>query len=70
MPIRSEAAPSPDEVANMAARGEDVARHFTNEFTVVRPVRRVSQQTDLSTSRRSSSDQEGPKRATTDPECG
>ena len=33
---------SADEVAEMATRGEDVTRFFTNEFTVVRPVRRVN----------------------------
>ncbi|MGA2184607.1 MAG: CopG family transcriptional regulator [Bryobacteraceae bacterium] len=31
-----------DEIAEMATRGEDVSRHFTNKFTVVRPVRRVN----------------------------
>jgi hypothetical protein len=27
--------------ADKASRGEDVSGHFTNQFTVVRPVRRV-----------------------------
>lgn len=31
-----------DEIADMAARGEDVSAYFTNQFTVVRPVRRVN----------------------------
>jgi hypothetical protein len=31
-----------DEIADMASRGEDVSSYFTNEFTVVRPVRRVN----------------------------
>jgi hypothetical protein len=31
-----------DEIAEMATRGEDVSAHFTNVFTVVRPVRRVN----------------------------
>ena len=35
-------APSADEIAEMASRGEDVTAYFTNEFTVVRPVRRVN----------------------------
>ena len=26
----------------MASRGEDISSYFTNEFTVVRPVRRVN----------------------------
>jgi len=29
-----------DEIAEMASRGEDVSVHFTNKFTVVRPLRR------------------------------
>jgi len=41
MPIKSKA-PTADEIAVMATRGEDVSRFFTNEFTVVRPVRRVN----------------------------
>jgi hypothetical protein len=31
-----------DEIAEMASRGEDVSAHFTNKFTVVRPMRRVN----------------------------
>jgi len=31
-----------DEIAEMASRGEDISAHFTNKFTVVRPVRRVN----------------------------
>jgi len=31
-----------DEIAEMASRGEDVTSYFSNEFTVVRPVRRVN----------------------------
>ena len=31
-----------DEIAEMATRGEDVSRFFTNKFTVVRPIRRVN----------------------------
>jgi hypothetical protein len=33
--------PSPDQIAEMASRGEDVSAFFTNRFTAVRPVRRV-----------------------------
>ncbi len=33
---------SADEIAEKASRGEDVSAHFTNKFTVVRPVRRVN----------------------------
>jgi len=35
-------APTTDELAEMATRGEDVWAYFTNKFTVVRPVKRVS----------------------------
>jgi len=31
-----------DEIAEVASRGEDVSAYFTNQFTVVRPVRRVN----------------------------
>lgn len=31
-----------DEIAEMASRGEDISRYFTNNFTVVRPIRRVN----------------------------
>lgn len=34
--------PSVDEIADMATRGEDVSHYFTNQFTVVKPVRRVN----------------------------
>lgn len=34
--------PTPDQIADMASRGEDVSRYFTNKFTVVRPVKRVN----------------------------
>jgi hypothetical protein len=36
------AAPTADQIAEMATRGEDVSAYFTNTFTVVRPVRRVN----------------------------
>ena len=42
MPNKSSKSPSADEIAEMATRGEDVSRFFTNEFQVVRPVRRVN----------------------------
>ena len=32
---------SPDAIAKLATRGEDVSAFFTNKFTVVRPVKRV-----------------------------
>ena len=35
-------APPADEIAERATRGEDVSRYFTNNFTVVKPVRRVN----------------------------
>jgi post-segregation antitoxin (ccd killing protein) len=35
-------APTADEIAEMASRGEDVSSYFTNKFTVVRPVKRVN----------------------------
>ncbi len=38
----SKAKISADEIAEKASRGEDVSGYFTNEFTVVRPVRRVN----------------------------
>jgi hypothetical protein len=31
-----------DEIADMTSRGEDISAYFTNQFTVVRPVRRVN----------------------------
>jgi hypothetical protein len=42
MAIKSKAKPTADEIAEMATRGEDVSRFFTNQFTVVRPVKRVN----------------------------
>ncbi len=42
MPKTSKKAPTADEIAEMASRGEDVSAYFTNNFTVVRPVRRVN----------------------------
>ena len=42
MPRMSRKAPSADEIAEMASRGQDVSAYFTNEFRVVRPVRRVN----------------------------
>jgi hypothetical protein len=33
---------SADAIAEKASRGEDVSAYFTNQFTVVRPVRRVN----------------------------
>jgi hypothetical protein len=42
MPKMSKRAPSAEEIAEKASRGEDVSAHFTNQFTVVRPVRRVN----------------------------
>lgn len=42
MPNKSRPSPTADEIADMATRGEDVSRFFTNQFTVVRPVRRVN----------------------------
>lgn len=35
-------APTADQIADMATRGEDVSAYFTNKFTVVRPIRRVN----------------------------
>jgi hypothetical protein len=42
MPKTSKPGPTADQIAEMASRGEDVSRYFTNQFTVVRPVRRVN----------------------------
>jgi hypothetical protein len=42
MPAKPKRSPSADEIAEMATRGEDVSKHFTNQFSVVRPVRRVN----------------------------
>ena len=38
----SRAAPTADEIAELASRGGDVSAWFTNQSTVVRPVRRVN----------------------------
>lgn len=35
-------APTAEEIAEKASRGEDVSGYFTNKFTVIRPVRRVN----------------------------
>ena len=35
-------APTADQIAEMATHDQDVSAHFTNKFTVVRPVRRVN----------------------------
>jgi len=42
MPKTSKKRNSAEEIAEKASRGEDVSAHFTNEFTVVRPVKRVN----------------------------
>jgi hypothetical protein len=42
MPKTSRTVRTADEIAEMASRGEDVSGHFTNKFTVVRPIRRVN----------------------------
>ena len=42
MPKTSKKPPSADQIAEMATRGEDISAHFSNKFTVVRPVRRVN----------------------------
>jgi hypothetical protein len=42
MPKTSRKTPSADEIAEIASRGGDISRYFTNKFTVVRPVRRVN----------------------------
>jgi uncharacterized DUF497 family protein len=42
MPRTLKKAPTADEIAAKATRGEDVSQWFTQEFTVVRPVRRVN----------------------------
>jgi hypothetical protein len=38
----SRTTPTADEIAEMASRGEDVSAHFTNKFTVVRPLHRIN----------------------------
>ncbi len=42
MPSKSKPNPSADEIAEMASRGEDISRFFSNQFRVVRPVKRVN----------------------------
>lgn len=42
MPTKSRPSLTADEIAEMATRGEDISAFFTNEFKVVRPVRRVN----------------------------
>jgi len=42
MPTTSKTKVTADEIADQASRGEDVSAHFTNKFTVVRPVKRVN----------------------------
>jgi len=42
MPKTSKNKPNADEIAEMATRGEDISAHFTNKFTVVRPLQRVN----------------------------
>jgi ABC-type microcin C transport system duplicated ATPase subunit YejF len=42
MPNKSKPSLSADQIADMATRGEDVSMFFSNQFTVVRPVKRVN----------------------------
>ncbi len=35
-------APTADEIAGLASRGEDVSQYFTKTFTVVKPIQRVN----------------------------
>ena len=42
MPKTPKAAPTADEIADKATRGEDISSYFTNQFTVVKPVRRIN----------------------------
>ena len=42
MPTTSKSKISADEIAEKASRGEDISVYFTNQFTVVKPVRRVN----------------------------
>lgn len=41
MPRTSKKALTADENAELASRGENISGHFTNRFTVVKPVRRM-----------------------------
>ena len=42
MPKTSSKPVAAEEIAAMADRGQDISAHFTNQFTVVRPVQRVN----------------------------
>lgn len=42
MPNKSKTSLTADEIAEKAARGEDVSQFFINEFSVVRPIHRVN----------------------------
>lgn len=42
MPKTSRTTRTADEIGDKATRGEDVSAYFTNQFTVIRPVRRVN----------------------------
>lgn len=42
MPKSFRKAPTADEIAEIASRGEDVSRFFTNKFAVVKPIHRVN----------------------------
>ena len=42
MPKTSKTECTADEIADTASRSDDVSAHFSNKFTVVRPVRRVN----------------------------
>ena len=42
MPNKSKRSPKADEIAELATGGEDVSKFFTNQFMVIRPVRRVN----------------------------
>ncbi len=42
MPKTSSKPVAAEKIAEMADRGQDISAHFTNQFTVVRPVQRVN----------------------------
>ena len=42
MPKTSRSKVTPDEIAELATSGKDISNFFTNQFTVVRPVKRVN----------------------------
>jgi Ribbon-helix-helix protein, copG family len=42
MPKTPKTKPSADEIAEKASHGENISAHFTNKFTVVKPVQRVN----------------------------